>query len=524
MSMPAEFMHPQPTLADLLDGYADAPPLRIQGIASDSRYLDEGYLFLAVQGLTSHGLDFLAEALEAGVSAVAWDASTGTPPRDVGIPMIAVDNLASRLGEIANRFYGRPSEQLEVIGVTGTNGKTTVAWMIARAAEILGEQCAYLGTLGYGLRELRGGEGMTTPATVELHGRLAEFVEQGAGYAAIEVSSHALAQGRIDGVQIDTAIFTNLSRDHLDYHDSMADYFASKARLFTDCAPRHRIINLDSDYGTRLASLCGPDVVTVSTNADRVANGRPYLFVRSVVATEQGFDISFISSWGGSRFTLPLVGDFNVANAATVLALLLLKGVALEAACDAMSQLTAPPGRMQRVAVAEGERTMQRVAVAEGERTMQRVAMDGPAVFVDYAHTPDALESALRALRTHCRGRLWCVFGCGGDRDAGKRPQMGKAAECHSSHVVITSDNPRSEPPMAIIDDILGGLAHPEKAVVIEDRAAAIAWAIDAADADDVVLIAGKGHETYQETNGKRVAFSDFAIAGKALAAREGVQ
>ena len=512
MSMPAEYMHPQPTLADLLDGYAAAPPLRIHGIASDSRDLDEGYLFLAVQGLTSHGLDFLAEALEAGVAAVAWDASTGTAPRDIGIPVIAVDKLASHLGEIANRFYGRPSEQLEVIGVTGTNGKTTVAWMIARAAEILGEQCAYLGTLGYGLRELQGGEGMTTPAAVELHGRLAEFVEQGAGYAAIEVSSHALAQGRIDGVQIDTAIFTNLSRDHLDYHDSMADYFASKARLFTDCAPRHRIINLDSDYGSRLASLCGPDVVTVSTNFDRVANGRPYLFVRSVVATGQGFDISFISSWGSSRFTLPLVGDFNVANAATVLALLLMKGVALEDACDAMSQLTAPPGRMQRV------------GVAEGERTMQRVAMDGPAVFVDYAHTPDALESALRALRAHCRGRLWCVFGCGGDRDAGKRPQMGKVAERHSDQVVLTSDNPRSERPMAIIDDILGGLTHPEKTVVIEDRAAAIAWAIDAADTHDVVLIAGKGHETYQEASGKRIAFSDFAVADKAIAARESVQ
>jgi UDP-N-acetylmuramoyl-L-alanyl-D-glutamate--2,6-diaminopimelate ligase len=512
MSMPAEHMHPQPTLADLLQGIADVPPVPVRGISSDSRRLDDGYLFLAVQGLTSHGLDFLAEALEAGVAAVAWDTSTGSAPPDVGIPLIAVDGLASRLGEIANRFYGRPSEQLEVIGVTGTNGKTTVAWMIARAAEILGEKCAYLGTLGHGLRELQGSEGMTTPPVVEMHERLAEFVEQGAGYAAVEVSSHALAQGRVDGVRIDTAIFTNLSRDHLDYHESMADYFAAKARLFTDCGPRHRIINLDSDYGSRLASMCGHDVVTVSTNFDRVANGRPYLFVRSVVASDKGFDISFVSSWGSSRFMLPLPGDFNVANAAIVLALLLMKGVALETACDAMSQLTAPPGRMQRV------------AVAEGERTMQRVAMDGPAVFVDYAHTPAALESALRALRPHCRGRLWCVFGCGGDRDAGKRPQMGKAAERQGDRVIVTSDNPRSEQPMAIIDDILGGLAHPGKAVVIEDRAAAIAWAIAEAASEDVVLVAGKGHETWQEANGKRVAFSDFAVASKALAARESAQ
>jgi UDP-N-acetylmuramoyl-L-alanyl-D-glutamate--2,6-diaminopimelate ligase len=510
MSMPAEHMHPRPTLADLLQGFADAPPIPVRGIGSDSRRLDEGYLFLAVQGLTSHGLDFVAEALESGVSAIAWDTSTGSPPSDTGIPTIPVENLASRLGEIANRFYGHPSEQLEVIGVTGTNGKTTVAWMIAQAADILGEQCAYLGTLGHGLGELQGSEGMTTPAVVEMHERLAGFVEQGAGYVAAEVSSHALAQGRIDGVRVDTAIFTNLSRDHLDYHESMEDYFLTKARLFTECGPRHRIINLDSDYGSRLADLCGPDVVTVSTNFDRVANGRPYLFVRSVVATATGFDITFISSWGSSRFSLPLPGDFNVANAAIVLALLLMKGVALETACDAMSRLTAPPGRMQRV------------TVAAGERTMQRVATDGPAVFVDYAHTPAALESALRALRAHCNGRLWCVFGCGGDRDAGKRPQMGKAAERQSDRVIVTNDNPRSERPMVIVDDILGGMAHPEQAVIIEDRAAAIAWAIATAAQDDVVLIAGKGHETWQETNGQRVAFSDAAVAMKALKAREG--
>jgi UDP-N-acetylmuramoyl-L-alanyl-D-glutamate--2,6-diaminopimelate ligase len=496
MSMPAEHVNTPPTLAELLHGYADAPPVAVRGIGSDSRRLDDGYLFLAVQGLTSHGLDFLIEALEAGVCAVAWDASTGRPPREVGIPVIAVDKLAAHLGEIANRYYGYPSEQLDVIGVTGTNGKTTVAWMIAQAAELLGKECAYLGTLGYGLRELQGGESMTTPGAIELHQRLAEFVELGAEYAAVEISSHALEQGRIDGVRIDTAIFTNLSRDHLDYHESMEDYFAAKARLFSDCSPRHRIINLDSDYGARLASMCGSDVLVVSSKIDRVPNSRPYLFVRSVVAGDKGFDIEFVSSWGGREFTLPLPGEFNVANAATVLALLLLKGVPIEAACDAMSQLSAPPGRMQRV------------------------AMEGPAVFVDYAHTPDALEGALRALRPHSRGSLWCVFGCGGDRDVGKRPQMGSVAERLGDRIILTSDNPRHEAPSAIVDDILGGLAQPEKAVVIEDRAAAIAWAIARASDDDVVLIAGKGHETYQETSGERVAFSDLAVAGKALAAR----
>ena len=498
MSMPAEHMTSSPILADLLQGFAAAPAIPVHGIASDSRRLQCGDLFLAVQGMSSHGLDYLEQAKDAGVCAVAWDASTGTNPADIGVPTIDVDGLAEKLGEIANRFYGRPSEHLDVIGVTGTNGKTTVAWMIAQAGELLGERCAYLGTLGYGVDAVEGAEGMTTPAAIELHGRLAEFVDQGAVHAAIEVSSHALSQGRVDGVRFGTALFTNLSRDHLDYHADMREYFESKSRLFLDCEPRDRIINLDSEYGAQLASQCGRDVVTVSTQFDRVANGRLFVFVRSVVATEQGSDISFISSWGDSRFVLPLPGDFNVANATLVLALLLNRGVPLEAACDVMSQLSAPPGRMQRVAT------------------------DGPAVYVDYAHTPNALEVALQALRAHCRGKLWCVFGCGGDRDTGKRAEMGSAAERWGDQVVITTDNQRYEDALAIIDDIVGGLSHRDEATIIEDRAAAVGWAIGHADDNDVVLLAGKGHEDYQEVAGQRTRFSDFAVAESALAARGG--
>ena len=500
MSMPAEHIKVQPTLADLLQGYADAPPIPVRGISSDSRRLDEGDLFLAVQGITSHGLEFLAEALEADVCAVAWDASTGTTPAAVNVPVIAVDNLAGRLGEIANRYYDYPSEHLGVIGVTGTNGKTTIAWMIAQAVDKLGQCCAYLGTLGYGIRTLHGAEGMTTPGVIEFHERLAEFVDQGADYAAVEVSSHALSQGRVDGARFDTGIFTNLSRDHLDYHGDMAAYFASKARLFTDHAPRHRIVNIDCEYGARLASMCGTDVVTVSTRVERDADNRRFVNARSLVANDQGFDVSFVSSWGEGHFELQLPGDFNVANAMSVLALLLVQGVPLDKACKALSQVTAPPGRLQRV------------------------AMDGPAVFVDYAHSPAALESALRALRAHCTGRLWCVFGCGGDRDAGKRPQMGKAAEQCSDRVIVTSDNPRSESPAAIIQDVMGGLENPGTVVAIEDRATAIAWVIAQADDNDVVLVAGKGHEAYQEVKGERVPFSDYEVAQQALAAKGGEQ
>ncbi len=500
MSMPAEHIDTLPTLAELLRDYADAPPLPIRGIASDSRKLGKGFLFLACQGLNSHGLDYVADAAAAGVSAIAFDASTGTAPQDIGVPLIAVENLGAKLGEIANRYYGRPSERLRVCGVTGTNGKTTVAWLIAQCAALLGERCGYLGTLGFGVDALAGDDGMTTPPAVELHGRLAGFVEQDAGYAAIEVSSHALSQGRVDGIRFEAALFTNLTRDHLDYHADMQDYFESKARLFLDCGARHRIVNLDSEWGMQLAARCGEDVVAVSTNLDRAATGGPHVFVRSVVASESGSDIAFTSSWGDGRFTSPLPGDFNVANSVMVLALMLELGVTPEDACDVLTRVSAPPGRLQRVAASE------------------------PSVFIDYAHTPSAIEGALQALRAHCRGKLWCVFGCGGDRDDGKRPLMGRAAERFADRIVVTSDNPRNEPAAKIIDGIVAGLARPERATVIEDRAAAIAWAVAAAERADVVLIAGKGHENYQEVSGRRYPFSDYSIAETALAASRGEQ
>jgi UDP-N-acetylmuramoyl-L-alanyl-D-glutamate--2,6-diaminopimelate ligase len=489
MSVPAIQMNSTPTLAELLRDYAVAPEIPVAGIASDSRLLKRGFLFLACEGVSSHGLDYLREARAAGVCAVAWDSSTADAPDDIGIPMIAVENLAARLGDIAKRFYGNPSSNLKTIGVTGTNGKTTVAWLLAECLQQLDRRCGYLGTLGFGVDELHDAAGMTTPAAIELHGRLADFIGQGATHAALEVSSHALTQGRIDGVEFEAALFTNLTRDHLDYHGDMQSYFESKARLFTSYSSAYKIINLDSEFGAALAERCGQDVVTVSTQFDRVADGRSYVFVRSVIANENGSEITFSSSWGDGKFTLPLPGDFNVANAALVLAYLLAAGVDLEQACDVMGIVEAPPGRMQKV------------------------AMRGSSVYVDYAHTPDAIESALRALRPHCRGKIWCVFGCGGDRDIGKRPLMGDLAERLADNVVVTTDNPRWEDPKKIIDEILAGFTNSDHATVIEDRAAAIAWTIANAGLSDVVLIAGKGHEDYQEVEGKRHPFSDIALA-----------
>jgi UDP-N-acetylmuramoyl-L-alanyl-D-glutamate--2,6-diaminopimelate ligase len=489
MSVPAIQMNLSPSLSELLHGLADTPTLCVTGIASDSRQVRAGFLFLACEGESSHGLDYLHEAIVAGASAVAWDPSTATAPVDTNIVMIEVDNLASHLGEIANRFYGSPSHALKTIGITGTNGKTTVAWILAQCLQQLGDRCAYVGTLGFGIDKLNRTEDATTPAAIELHGRLAEFVDVGATFAAIEVSSHALSQGRVNGIHFDAAIFTNLTRDHLDYHGDMQTYFASKARLFLEHGPRLKIINLDSHYGMDLATRCGQDIVTVSTCFDRVANGRPFVFVRSVVINEQGSVISFSSSWGDGEFMLSLPGDFNVANATIALAYLLASGIDLNKASDVISLVKAPPGRMQKV------------------------PRKDLSIYIDYAHTPDALESALKALRSHCRGKLWCVFGCGGDRDRGKRPLMAKLAERLADRVVITSDNPRYEAPVEIIKDIVSGLIEAKNAKVIENRASAIAWAIANATPSDILLIAGKGHENYQEVDGERRPFSDIELA-----------
>ncbi len=495
MSMPAEQVTAVQTLDVLLKGIAQAPAIPIDDLAVDSRRVVRGSLFLAVAGATHHGLQFCEKAIEAGAVAIAWDSDTADAPSEAaGVPMIAVPGLAARLGEIADRFFGRPSKDVQVIGVTGTNGKTTVAWLIAQCFDVLGASAGYAGTLGYGVGKLTNDDEMTSPDVIEMHRRLAQFRDAGANYAAVEVSSHALDQHRVDAVRFDSTLFTNLSRDHLDYHGDMRAYGEAKAKLFTEHGAERRIINLDTEFGTELAARCHGEVVTVSTKFDRVSNGRPFVFVRSVVAREYGSDVRLQSSWGDAQVSVPLPGDYNVANAVLVLAYLLSCGVELEDACGAISRVSAPPGRMQMVPAASG-----------------------PTVYIDYAHSPEALESALRALRPHCRGQLWCVFGCGGDRDAGKRPLMGRIAERLADRVAITNDNPRSESPEAIFNDIVAGLTEAGKADVIEDRAAAIGWAIGSAEATDLVLVAGKGHEDYQILADGRIDFSDFAVAAAAL-------
>jgi len=503
MSVPAEQLPAEMTLAELLHGYVDAPDLVVAGISSDSRSLQEGDLFLACQGLTSHGIDYIDDAIAAGVVAVVYDSSTAQlPEQQFDVPMLPIENLHKHLGNIANRFFAAPSASVRVIGVTGTNGKTTVAWLIAQCLERLGESCAYVGTLGSGIAQVELHEGMTTPATIDMHRQLADFRNQGARFAAVEVSSHALMQNRVDGVAFDSVIFTNLSRDHLDYHGDMQSYADAKARLFFEYSAKQRIINLDSKHGEQLAERCGPDVIAVSTDETRVPGIRPYVFLRSVKASNAGSMVSVHSSWGDCEFLLPLPGDFNVENALITLALLLHQGVPIEKACAVLEVAEAPPGRMQRVRADSGR----------------------PAVYVDYAHSPEALEVVLRSLREHSSGKLWCVFGCGGDRDQGKRPQMGAVVEDCADVAIVTSDNPRTESPDDIIAGILAGVQSPHDMTVIEDRAAAIAWAIANADDADTVLIAGKGHENYQIVGSERHNFSDLGCAMANLERRDGAR
>lgn len=501
MSMPAELIRPHVTLDQLLKGIGNAPAIRIHGLSSDSRKLRKGDVFVALAGVSAHGLNFIDQALAAGVAAILYDPQT-TPadPQQCNVPLIPVGDLTRRLGDIANRWYGHPSAQMAVTGVTGTNGKTTVAFLIAQCRQLLQYKSGYIGTLGAGMDELRDDGAMTTPACIDLHELLAGFRDAGASHVALEVSSHGIRQERIAGVHFESAVFTNLSRDHMDYHGDMQSYGETKARLFLEHDLQHRIINIDCPFGRELAGRCPNDVVAVSTGGQVQDGARRFLHVHRVSPLDQGSLMEFASSWGDGNLQLPLYGLFNVANAAAVLALLLAQGVARDDACGALQNVAAPAGRMQR---------------------LLHAAL--PAVFIDYAHTPAGLEAALQALRPHCAGKLWCVFGCGGERDQGKRPMMGAIAARLADRCVVTNDNPRREPPDAIIAQILAGMTGNGEApaIVIEDRAAAIAYAISRADDDDLILVAGKGHEQYQLTGSERRPFSDYAIAFANLSARQ---
>lgn len=503
MSMPALDLASKLSLHGLLEGIADAPPVAITGIASDSRELARGNAFLACRGARHHGLEFVEDALAAGVAAIVWDSDTADrAPPPAGVPMVPVAGLERHLGEIASRWFGGPSDRVQVAGVTGTNGKTTVAFLVAQCMRRLDRRCGYIGTLGAGMEPPFGDAGLTTPACIDLHRRLARLRADGATHTALEVSSHALQQNRIDGLRFDSALFTNLSRDHIDYHGDMQAYGDVKARLFLDREVPHRVVNVDSDFGRDLARRCGAGLVAVSTDPKNGFDPGPdtrRVLVRSSHPHGLGFRVEVDTDWGSGFCRIPLAGDFNVANAALALAQLLCWELPFGDALAALAACEPPPGRLQRVETGTDAAS--------------------PAVYVDYAHTPAGLEAVLTALRPHCTGNLWCVFGCGGDRDRGKRPLMGATAMRLADRAVVTTDNPRFEDPEAIIAEVLEGMDR--RGVAIPDRARAIRWAIREARDHDVVLIAGKGHENVQVIGGERLPFSDVAVARDALLARQ---
>lgn len=490
-------------LADLLPALSASDWARRQAIGSlalDSREVERNGLWLALQGGRGHALEHFEEARGRGAVAViaepgdAWDRDR-IASLSGEVPVIALPGLRRQAGEIAARFFGQAAQAMRVVGVTGTNGKTSVAHFLAQALSTR-VPTAVLGTVGNGfIGDLRQSSHTTLDA-VNLHANLAEVFARGARAVAMEVSSHALDQERVAGVPFHTAVFTNLSHEHQDYHGDMQAYGDAKARLFRGAGLSLAVINVDDPFGATLAAEVRPRTFTVAvgggTNLTRL--GDRYLQLSHVQARPDGLTIRFDSSWGSGELQSHLLGRFNAENLALALAVLLAWDMPLDAAMAALAQVQPVVGRM-----------------------MIFLAPNRPRVVVDYAHTPDALEKVLRSAREHVDGRLVCVFGCGGDRDPSKRPQMGAVARRLADRVILTDDNPRSEDPAQIVVDILSGIEARDTVHIEHDRATAIRVGIAAAGANDLVLVAGKGHEDYQEVGGQRMPFSDIEQVQQAL-------
>lgn len=492
-------------LRPVLAGLTDVPEgLRVSDITQDSREVRSGGAFLACRGHTHHGLEYAPRAAAAGARVILWESAPGVsaPALDESIVVREVPQLRAQLGLIADRFFAAPSARLQIAAVTGTNGKTTCAWLLAQALTLLDRRAAYLGTLGVGAPGALEPLTHTTPDAITLHRQLARMVAAGADALAMEISSHALAQDRCAGLRLHTAAFTNLTRDHLDYHGDMARYGEAKAKLFAWPQLRARVLNVDDAFGRALAARYrGSAALWLTSRQGRpAAAASDYACAARLELTAEGLELEVDSSRGRGRIRSALRGAFNAENLLTCLAVLLAWEVPLERACATLARCAPAPGRLQ----------------PEGGEGL-------PLVLIDYAHTPDALAVALAAARAHCRGRLWCVFGCGGERDVGKRAQMGRIAAEAADELIVTDDNPRREDPRQIVSAILGGVqaaARAKPTRVIHERAQAIARALEEAAPADVVLVAGKGHEDYQLVGDERRPFSDSACVRSLLASR----
>jgi UDP-N-acetylmuramoyl-L-alanyl-D-glutamate--2,6-diaminopimelate ligase len=487
----------------LLDGIATVPNLESRAVVDltlDSRESRSGSLFFALPGRTVHGLTFAAEAAARGAGVVLWEpgADVSPPKLPATVFAAAIPGLKGLVGRIADRFFNWPSSQLRITGITGTNGKTTCAYLLAQCLERLGGQAAYMGTIGWGRIASLERATLTTPDVVTLHRELAALRASGVREVAMEVSSVGLDQNRLDGVRFHTGAFTNLSRDHLDYHGTMDAYGAAKVRLFEAPDLKHIIVNVGDAFGREFAQKYTGRVPLTAICLG--AGDAAWLADRALRATQvtlgvHGISMQLDGSFGTAQVTTRLLGRFNAENALVVIACLLSLGAPLADAARVLAECVPPPGRMEVVEPAAPEK---------------------PMAVIDYAHTPDALAKALGALREHCKGVLWCVFGCGGDRDPGKRPIMGAIADELADRIIVTDDNPRSENPQAITRAIVSGIKS-RAARVIHDRGDAIHAALKEAQAGDVVLIAGKGHEDYQIYGDTRRSFSDRREAQRHL-------
>ncbi|EFB71666.1 UDP-N-acetylmuramoyl-L-alanyl-D-glutamate--2,6-diaminopimelate ligase [Providencia rustigianii] len=472
--------------------------ISLREMTLDSRKAAAGDLFIAVKGHQSDGRHYIPQAIAQGVAAIIAEAQGEAEEGEIrvvhGVPVIYLHDLNNRLSALAGEFYHQPSSKMKLVGVTGTNGKTTTTQLIAQWAKGLGETSAVMGTVGNGLLGHVSPSENTTGSAVDIQLELTQLLNKKATLTAMEVSSHGLIQGRVAALNFDAAVFTNLSRDHLDYHGDMENYEAAKWLLFSTHQTKTQIINADDDVGLkwlhRLPQACA---VTMENRIPKNWQGS-WLKATNVDYHDKGATIHFASSWGEGSFESPLMGAFNVSNLLLAMATLLMMDYPLDKLLAATDFLMPVCGRME-------------VFSTEGK----------PTVVVDYAHTPDALEKALLAARLHCKGKLWCVFGCGGDRDKGKRPLMGASAEQYADKVVITDDNPRSEEPLDIINDIMAGILDSSRVLAIPGRPEAVTSTILQAQPDDVILVAGKGHEDYQIIGSRRLDYSDRLTVARLL-------
>lgn len=498
--MPAPVKQITMTLGKLLEGIVAVPAsldCELRHMTADSREVKEGSLFVARRGQRVSGAAYIDQAITRGAAAVlremSDDESAVTPlswqssEQGKTIPLVAIPDLSGKLGMLADRFYASPSADLFVVGITGTNGKTSCSQFVAQCLS-QEQPCGVIGTLGRGLYGQLEASGHTTPDVIANHHWLATMRDQGASSVVMEVSSHALDQQRVDNIRFDCAVFTNLTHEHLDYHGDMASYAAVKQKLFHMPGLKTAVVNQDDPYGRELLSVIGDSLRVISYGTQN--EYKPDLLAEKIEALPEGLRFEVTSPLGQGQIEARLLGYFNVSNLLASLGVLLGKGLDFNEALGRLSRVSTVSGRME--------------ALGGGER---------PLVVIDYAHTPDALQHVLAALRQHTSGTLWCVFGCGGERDKQKRPLMGQIAEQYADRVVVTNDNPRHENPVDIIEQILAGMTVPDRVYIERDRQRAIEAVIQGASAQDVILIAGKGHENHQIIGDETRPFSDMAEA-----------